>query len=486
MDKPIWLDKIFYQTFLKKCEIDPYFWFFIDRTIRTMRFKGRRPNTVESLTFYRDYYNNKPWYFLKDFGLLDFFNYYFYDRFFYDSSYRSAIMEKIGIEDSDWLSYIEQLSKDRDYFRANESTMRELARIFIERAALIIPWIGNLMDILDTGYTDWYFSLINRESIFMGPLFQRLELNPQNFESIAKTSLDDYKQTIESICNEPGNWPKISINTGGWSVQDLKMAIKRVSTTARHPYKSDGELLTYNAPVYSQICSRIPKTIPHEHTLLNSLLYSLLYSSRPPTSSDKIMPGFAPTVFLLRSYYETIYRAFFKTTRYLDWRAIAFNNLISDDAARFVATYDFNINSDIVQDLNAFNIIKLIIAKQESMIKPETYQEYFSNREAILYQPGSLYSQAAPTRNKFLDESSEGIYNTYQEQIYADILQACEHGTMTREIIIKYIEELDIGSYILQKTKELSLNSLSVDKLCEITTNYIKALIKATEVAITL
>ena len=380
---------------------------------------------------------------------------------------------------------------------------RNLLSRFIDFALPTVPWLSELKNILDAGWQWYYFSLVNMDHILMQPRDNRLLLNPETFEQAARMDIKDYPQAVKVLCQVPDLSRGMSAHNpatrifhtgydsggsrlpldqqrptfGGWSKDQLINAIRKVGTVRfdikfirdqgyRVSLNPKGE---YVAPSKGQVCGRYSETIFQGNHL------------------NARFPGFGTSDYMPRTYYEALYRAIFHTPRPFKINLIIERRLMDLFLLRFIAIYDFNIPSSIVDTASAEEIGAIITARRVAVFPVASRQEITDIYEPLMKGPGTRFSRAVGQHFKQLGQLApeEDDFNQYQMEYYRQILDVCTQSTVnisqTRQKILYYIRSLDLEDYVLKQLKLTDLNMVPQDKLCQILQGYVKALISQTQ-----
>ena len=422
-------------------------------------------------------------------------------------SYPGKLFTQTSLKDINWNQFKSTLPVDH-LTRYGYDTDIDLIKRFIYFAIGIAPWLQELKFILDAGWNWYYFSFVNPDHVLMRAKSGRLPLSPETFEQAAQMNINDYPRAVKVLCQTAD----LSLGMGthnrstrifhirydsdgnrlppsrkkptfsGWSKNQLTHAIRKVGTV-RFDVKSlpgQGIRLSLNptgidvAPSKGQVCGRYSETIFQGNQL------------------NARFPGFAYWHYMPRAYYEALYRAIFHTPRSFKINLIIERRLMDLFLLRFIAIYDFNIPSTIVDTASPEEIGAIITARRAAVFPVESRQEITDIYEPLMKGPGTRFSRAVGQHFRQLGqlEPEQDDFNQYQMEYYRQILNVCTQPSInvsqTRQKILYYIRSLDLEDYVLKQLRLTDLNMVPQDKLCQILQGYVKALISQTQYSIQL
>lgn len=309
-------------------------------------------------------------------------------------------------------------------------------------------------------YQYHYFCYINPRSPYIHALNGMLKLTPENFELASNTTFNVYYDILQKLSDITHSYDvetylnKLHIPSAlyggkipfpGWTRDDLIKAIESSGLvidkggqyaslpikSLRIPYKENYELPFYR-----------------EH-----IAWPLGY----------LLP---------RSYYETLYRRLFNTTKYVNWEVLCKTKNIDLNVLKFIAITEFDLDIREVSKMNIPELCSKLF--NEALIKRQILHkialEAISHAPQVIYRPGSVFIKPEMIKYFKYEPKEEKKLKEYEY-----IINECQNvNSISKRDLMFIVSVLGIRE-LLPK----NINDISKEEICRIINRYIRLLEQA-------
>ena len=347
---------------------------------------------------------------------------------------------------------------------------------------------------------EWeYFGYINKNSPYIQARNYSLPLTPENFDSAAVSTYDQYEKNVElfvasrlSPDSTSSHRPfmgslykrdrvfRKSLKYGGWTKRSIVNELSKLGYQ-KGGFHNFSQLYAPPTPARRNRRMEFVVAIPSSDIKFGKV-NALNLSIKDQILTRMFSMGI--NSWQTRVYYETLYRSLMRPSRFLDWNKICSDKVLSLDSLEYIANHELYISKEEISSMYNQLYLSSILTKFSNMRDEERLiflQDVNLNREKNLNREENLKREG--DSGEYYSALCDLIWNNLQKvKISKTVVKNQRTKTRIRQATGRYRVTKIIGnSETIEMIGKLcsNINQVTYDQLNDMIINYeLKGLFK--------